>query len=106
FLPLIFLYPLLPPLFPYTTLFRSPPRRSRLPEPPRPPGGTGRATRRCCTGALSARRSGLRRAPSGAGRAPGGRRGDRAERQEARSEEHTSELQSRFELVCRLLPEK
>src|SRR5699024_11783458 len=25
---------------------------------------------------------------------------------QARSEEHTSELQSRFELVCRLLPEK
>src|SRR5215471_20836653 len=53
-------------LFPYTTLFRSPPRRGRRPGRPcwchrRPPG---------------------------------------------RSEEHTSELQSRRDLVCRLLLEK
>src|SRR5438874_10017485 len=37
-----------------------------------------------------------RRAPAGAGRLPGHRR----------SEEHTSELQSRRDLVCRLLLEK
>src|SRR5438067_8412220 len=30
----------------------------------------------------------------------------RGEREISRSEEHTSELQSRFDLVCRLLPEK
>src|SRR5207249_11861949 len=33
-------------------------------------------------------------------------RGDRLAEQGARSEEHTSELQSRFDLVCRLLLEK
>src|SRR6266513_5630924 len=54
-------------LFPYTTLFRSPPRRP-----------AGRAPARTC--------------------APETRAG--------RSEEHTSELQSRFDLVCRLLLEK
>src|SRR6266704_2874585 len=58
-------------LFPYTTLFRSP--------PPRP-----------AQGPLS---------PSTCGR-PG------CLRVPSRSEEHTSELQSRFDLVCRLLLEK
>src|SRR6266566_8404091 len=53
-------------LFPYTTLFRSPPRRRC--------GSTGRRGARC------------------------GRR--------RRSEEHTSELQSPCNLVCRLLLEK
>src|SRR6266704_2043363 len=43
-------------------------------------------------------------AASGARSRAGGRRRDGGRR--ARSEEHTSELQSRFELVCRLLPEK
>src|SRR5207249_11468975 len=50
-------------------------------------------------------------APAGEGRRgallrPGGRpteRGQRAREEQARSEEHTSELQSRFDLVCRLL---
>src|SRR5437868_11972970 len=58
-------------LFPYTSLFRSPPSTARS----RPAGGGARA--------------------------PGSRlpRG-------VRSEEHTSELQSRFDLVCRLLLEK
>src|SRR5438477_2588291 len=55
-------------LFPYTTLFRTPPRASR-----RPP------CRSC--------------------RRPGGCR-------RRRSEEHTSELQSHVNLVCRLLLEK
>src|SRR5436305_10669572 len=54
-------------LFPYTTLFRSGPRRRCSPPPP-------------------------------------GRRGVRRCRR--RSEEHTSELQSRPHLVCRLLLEK
>src|SRR5689334_23543011 len=68
-------------LFPYTTLFRS----ARAPRAARLPRGRGP----------------LRRLPrSGAGRrrhlpvAP------------LRSEEHTSELQSQFHLVCRLLLEK
>src|SRR3712207_7932232 len=85
-------------LFPYTTLFRSPPREvppfepGHLHQPPRPRGG-----------------------------GPGGRQGHRARRRSLdrprrararqepprrRSEEHTSELQSRQYLVCRLLLEK
>src|SRR2546429_2172333 len=66
-------------LFPYTTLFRSP------------------GTRR--------RRRGFRR--PGAPRPPAGSRGSPARpRRWDRSEEHTSELQSRLHLVCRLLLEK
>src|SRR5207249_7622403 len=58
-------------LFPYTTLFRSRPRRRRERSPPCP-----------------------------------ARRGPRPRARAGRSEEHTSELQSRFDLVCRLLLEK
>src|SRR3712207_7064148 len=68
-------------LFPYTTLFRSgrrgAPRRSRGPD--------GRRARR---------------------RQPGHDAGGRPARRRPRSEEHTSELQSRQYLVCRLLLEK
>src|SRR3712207_8103802 len=91
-------------LFPYTTLSRSPglraaggrhrdPGGERLPPPahdaravapPLPPRGLARPLRRA------------------AGRAAGGRRGGDGRR----SEEHTSELQSRQYLVCRLLLEK
>src|SRR3712207_7021728 len=79
-------------LFPYTTLFRSPRlapprlglaprgRRSRVRPEPAPPRAAGAAR--------------ARRRP---GRVRLGRR---------RSEEHTSELQSRQYLVCRLLLEK
>src|SRR2546422_7646056 len=66
-------------LFPYTTLFRSlgvAPPHLRLPFGQPPRGGDDRAGR--------------------AGRPAQG----------ARSEEHTSELQSRLHLVCRLLLEK
>src|SRR5699024_11367286 len=51
-------------------------------------------------------RSGDRSVPTGRDRAvPGAVRGGREGRPppQARSEEHTSELQSRFDLVCRLL---
>src|SRR6266496_6090181 len=67
-------------LFPYTTLFRSRPRRPGCArrEPRCPPRTAGR--RAAC------RRPSTRTAP--------------------RSEEHTSELQSRRDLVCRLLLEK
>src|SRR5260370_27968078 len=70
-------------LFPYTTLSRSTWHRRR------------RAAEDCplCH----------RRARGGARRHGGGRRGWRAA---ARSEEHTSELQSHLNLVCRLLLEK
>src|SRR5689334_24856035 len=70
-------------LFPYTTLFRSGPRRIRRAPPP-----TGGADR-----PLGARRV----APDRPGTDPD---------HPARSEEHTSELQSQFHLVCRLLLEK
>src|SRR5258707_4509027 len=71
-------------LFPYTTLFRS---RA---------GAAGRARRRA---PAEARRSAARRrARAGIARVPG--------LFTTRSEEHTSELQSRQYLVCRLLLEK
>src|SRR5258708_21790803 len=63
-------------LFPYTTLFRSP-----------WPGA--RRWRRCSRPSAPARSSGSRVSPAS-----------------ARSEEHTSELQSPDHLVCRLLLEK
>src|SRR3712207_8369514 len=70
-------------LFPYTTLFRSHRRGvpRRLREDGRPPGHRDRG----------------RPARGGPGRAEAAR---------PRSEEHTSELQSRQYLVCRLLLEK
>src|SRR2546429_6424274 len=67
-------------LFPYTTLFRSRQSESRLrkrrPRPCAPPAA-------------------MLRAPPA-----------RFQFQQSRSEEHTSELQSRLHLVCRLLLEK
>src|SRR3712207_7682621 len=78
-------------LFPYTTLFRS-----------RPNGGYSKT--RAAVRADQRRRRGTEgdtgsRRPAGA-QPDGGRRG------QARSEEHTSELQSRQYIVCRLLFEK
>src|SRR2546430_10820610 len=71
-------------LFPYTTLFRSQDARrqrdhaTRADQPDRDGAGDRLATRACSP----------------------------AHRVEARSEEHTSELQSQSNLVCRLLLEK
>src|SRR3989442_4145304 len=79
------------PLFPYTTLFRSGRRRSV----------GSRAMRRIAAALLGLLVLGL--APARADEEP--RRGG-ALRPHARSEEHTSELQSRPHLVCRLLLEK
>src|SRR5690242_21317983 len=70
-------------LFPYTTLFRSPGRRHRR--------GGGRAPGAC--GPRGPCASGRPALPCAAG-------------SRARSEEHTSELQSHVNLVCRLLLEK
>src|SRR2546429_5472671 len=71
-------------LFPYTTLFRSPTTvRAR-----RGPGAAGRVRPAC------------RKNSRGLGR------GRLLARSLDRSEEHTSELQSRLHLVCRLLLEK
>src|SRR3712207_7139498 len=78
-------------LFPYTTLFRS--RRRR-----------GRVVRRARLGVPPPERRRPRcGAPLGVAAA---RRGGRDGRGGRRSEEHTSELQSRQYLVCRLLLEK
>src|SRR3712207_7967508 len=75
-------------LFPYTTLFRSPPPRSR--------GSTEASTGRRSSDELLVRAD----HPVGEGLARRGAVG------QVRSEEHTSELQSRQYLVCRLLLEK
>src|SRR3712207_7029127 len=77
-------------LFPYTTLFRSWPRGT----PRRGRGRTGERageSTRAVDGAGAARRGAAVNAPETVG---------------TRSEEHTSELQSRQYLVCRLLLEK
>src|SRR5207249_9439814 len=75
--------------------------------------GGDRPARRCGGGVRGARgpRSGRGGAHRSAQRATNrtGARGDPAHREAllvVRSEEHTSELQSRFDLVCRLLLEK
>src|SRR2546422_11375143 len=70
-------------LFPYTTLFRSVLERT-------------------------AARRGIARDRHGADRGLGADRSDRQDQRQHdhRSEEHTSELQSRLHLVCRLLLEK
>src|SRR3712207_8990402 len=72
-------------LFPYTTLFRS--------HAGRDDGLPGHVARRHRRG------EGLRETEAGGGQVRGRRR-------RPRSEEHTSELQSRQYLVCRLLLEK
>src|SRR5438105_10033532 len=68
-------------LFPYTTLFRSPPRACLSP--------------RLWSPRTTSRPASRTRSPTCA-----------APSYSARSEEHTSELQSRVDLVCRLLLEK
>src|SRR5687768_18472868 len=75
-------------LFPYTTLFRSFPAEQ---------GAVGSRCRRGCA------RAG---APHRIRTADPDRRRARPRRSRVRSEEHTSELQSRLHLVCRLLLEK
>src|SRR3712207_6955846 len=85
-------------LFPYTTLFRSV-ARPRRPLPVRPPAADAARPLRDVLGFGSA--AGTGRAGHGGVRGAGVRLLVRA-----RSEEHTSELQSRQYLVCRLLLEK
>src|SRR5690606_41673553 len=87
-------------LFPYTTLFRSRSRPRHLrPHRKRPEAGN---RRRPGDHPCRARAQGetVRRGGAVARRAP------RRDHAQARSEEHTSELQSRENLVCRLLLEK
>src|SRR3712207_7796198 len=83
-------------LFPYTTLFRS---CARTPSRPSTSASTS-SSPRCEEGPLPPPLASSRRDPAG-GRAPEG-----SARGASRSEEHTSELQSRQYLVCRLLLEK
>src|SRR5207249_7054970 len=81
-------------LFPYTTLFRS--GRERAPQPRSLRVASERdkvAPWGRCRCAMPARHTGLSRSHGRVRWLP-------------RSEEHTSELQSRFDLVCRLLLEK
>src|SRR3712207_7800045 len=79
-------------LFPYTTLFRSESRGSRIfPDHRGGEPADGEHQRACDRGDRAADERGGRARPR-SGR--------------ARSEEHTSELQSRQYLVCRLLLEK
>src|SRR5207249_6373483 len=83
-------------LFPYTTLFRSRALsrlRVRRGKAATAAAGVGRRVPECERGVGHVQRGG------GGLRHAGARFGQR-------SEEHTSELQSRFELVCRLLLEK
>src|SRR5699024_12627065 len=82
------------PLFPYTTLFRSvargpgPGHRGRVPRLARDPADEA-------GGLAGGPARGLRGGADRPARPPAS----------SRSEEHTSELQSRFDLVCRLLLE-
>src|SRR5260370_41608870 len=79
-------------LFPYTTLFRSISGSSRCP--------TGGIWPSLCSSAIRRRTRRPEMPPSQRSRAPPGSGRRR------RSEEHTSELQSHLNLVCRLLLEK
>src|SRR5206468_11536935 len=78
-------------LFPYTTLFRS---------------ISGGELPRFCAQTDWCRVSGLRYTPAGSGRSRLAVLTKSNRMVASRSEEHTSELQSRSDLVCRLLLEK
>src|SRR3712207_7390824 len=82
-------------LFPYTTLFRSSRRRRR--------GSSGRSSRGAAWSSAPPTAAGPPSA-RGSGRWVNGC--SRGTSSACRSEEHTSELQSRQYLVCRLLLEK
>src|SRR5438132_9082748 len=83
-------------LFPYTTLFRSLARHNALCGSPAASGGSGKRQVVDAGGRSDGCHAGSVR-PLRGGPATGGRQ---------RSEEHTSELQSHSDLVCRLLLEK
>src|SRR2546430_5307739 len=84
-------------LFPYTTLFRSDHRVGRSRCRSREADGRARVDRRCGRPRLDRIEPRLARRRA---------RVDRRRPRSARSEEHTSELQSQSNLVCRLLLEK
>src|SRR5689334_23523941 len=82
-------------LFPYTTLFRSWPQHRSFPRPCRTGTRTGLTAKGICRCSRKIRGAGLPLSNF-----------FRRSRESDRSEEHTSELQSQFHLVCRLLLEK
>src|SRR5260370_4875827 len=82
-------------LFPYTTLFRSPPPLRRT----RPSSAWGPSCSSCIPSLITCRDSPVARDTAEIPPQP-------SDRAVARSEEHTSELQSHLNLVCRLLLEK
>src|SRR3712207_8332640 len=87
-------------LFPYPTLFRSDPLAAHQPaehDEPGPRGALEDGTLGREGGGVDAARDDRRLAP---------RRSEAGELEHLRSEEHTSELQPRQYLVCRLLLEK
>src|SRR5207247_10778135 len=91
-------------LFPYTTLFRSfnccACSRARV-------VSSTNSTLKPSSVPVSSRRSPMSRPRTGRSAAdPAAAAPERQLRQRSRSEEHTSELQSRVDLVCRLLLEK
>src|SRR3712207_7430615 len=86
-------------LFPYTTLFRSEDGRGMILRLYEPHGARGPATLRFASEIERAETVNLLEEPEGSVEV----RGDEVM---LRSEEHTSELQSRQYLVCRLLLEK
>src|SRR5687768_7167713 len=92
-------------LFPYTTLFRSCPRSAAPCSRPR--SRAGRRARRCSRsppGSPRGRGPGCSSRAASPGRRPAAARARAAALGPVgRSEEHTSELQSRLHLVCRLL---
>src|SRR5204862_4420628 len=95
-----------PTLFPYTTLFRSraPPPLIRTPMPAareRPETSATGTARISGHGVATTSTASARAGSSVASQAP-----PASSSVSMRSEEHTSELQSRRELVCRLLLEK
>src|SRR5262249_56903276 len=87
-----------PTLFPYTTLFRSESAANRLIH--RPKAARQASTCALVASSISLPASSKRVAASETNTAGAGRTSD------SRSEEHTSELQSLTNLVCRLLLEK
>src|SRR3712207_8012854 len=84
-------------LFPYTTLFRSAASHWLRFQPRRLTRCGARLDARCSEGPDARRQAGVLRRPWA---------GSAARVSDRRSEEHTSELQSRQYLVCRLLLEK
>src|SRR2546430_8880802 len=87
-------------LFPYTTLFRSFPRSVRS-------STASKGSYDVCRAEWVPRPPGVDLEPERAGEnARGALREELARGDSARSEEHTSELQSQSNLVCRLLLEK